>query len=237
MEAQFKRAHITDSGTKFYHVLASLPIEVASVLKDDLIASEDYNRLKASIREHFEASKAELFEDLISKTPLVGKPSLWLSELEKKALRLGITQDLVKHKFLQAVPQNVRMILVPHQDSMTLTQLGQLADDIVRVSRPGVVNEVNAVRAAPQPERQPNVPPAPAVQQARNEIGLRPFFEGQRPRVCRAHLYYGSKAKHCRNWCHWPNKGNVTVAQSRSASPAPTHSTPSRDSSPNGARN
>lgn len=51
-------------------------------------------------------------------------------------------------------------------------------------------------------------------------IGLKPFHDNQRPVVCRAHLYYGQRAKNCKPWCRWPNKGNINILpNSRPGSP------------------
>jgi len=54
----------------------------------------------------------------------------------------------------------------------------------------------------------------------------RPYYEGQRPRVCNSHIYFGSRAKHCRPWCEWPDKpshimhdNEKTPRQSRASSP------------------
>lgn len=57
--------------------------------------------------------------------------------------------------------------------------------------------------------------------------GLQPFRSGQKPQVCRAHLYYSQAARTCRSWCQWPHKPSglqvlpPSRPSSRSSSPAP----------------
>ena len=59
---------------------------------------------------------------------------------------------------------------------------------------------------------------------------LRPFSPGQRPRVCRFHIFFGAQARRCKPWCSWPFKDNVEILpSSRPASPAS-----SRPGSPSG---
>lgn len=49
---------------------------------------------------------------------------------------------------------------------------------------------------------------------------MTPFRQGQRPKVCRFHVYYGSSAIKCTAWCQWPNKTGLQIfPSSRSNSP------------------
>lgn len=51
--------------------------------------------------------------------------------------------------------------------------------------------------------------------------GVRPFSPDQRPKVCRGHLYFGRKARHCKPWCQWLDKSGCEIQpNSRPASPS-----------------
>ena len=225
MEAQFKRANIKSQSTKFYHVLSVLPVEAASVISEEVVSQENYDLLKKAVLTHYQQSKTELFEDLISKSPVVGRPSVWLRDLKRKAQCANVSSDLLRHKFLQALPSSVRIVLAGQKD-LSLDQLGTLADDLISFV-PSQSHNINAIN---------NNNNNGNVIRNRNQedngntthMSVKPFYEGQRPRVCRAHVFYGEKAKTCRNWCQWPDKSKVRISQSRNAS---------RDNSPNGRGN
>ena len=49
----------------------------------------------------------------------------------------------------------------------------------------------------------------------------RPFTAGQRPKICRYHLYFAEKAKSCKPWCQWPGQKPKNIEPtSRTNSPA-----------------
>ena len=103
INAQFHLANISDSVTKFYHVLSSLPADVARV-DPTVIAGQDFARLKEAVIELFEKTKPELFEKLISKSVMTGRPSEFLGDLRVVASKVGVGDDLVRHKFIQSLP-------------------------------------------------------------------------------------------------------------------------------------
>ncbi|KAK7074265.1 hypothetical protein SK128_000660, partial [Halocaridina rubra] len=51
-------------------------------------------------------------------------------EILRTASKLGVTDDLVKHKFLEAVPSSFSAVLASQQN-MDLPALGKLADELV----------------------------------------------------------------------------------------------------------
>ena len=248
LDAQFHIARITNDQTKFYHVLSSLPPETIARIPQDVLAKKEFDSLKESVTDTYEKTKPELFERLISRAHLTGRPSLFLSELREIADKVGVGDELIRHKFLQSLPAGIAAAL-GSQRELSLSQLGKLADELlplVQGSRAaGSVNAVN-VEAEPLPQpsgamfspvlcfmtpTQPRYPsdprrhPARAPVPARAQdvsIGLTPYYDGQRPQVCRAHLFFGTRARTCKPWCKWPSKAADLTVQpsSRSASPA-----------------
>ena len=226
LEAQFTVAGVTVDSTKFFHALAHLPVCVVSRISNDILQGNSYDELKDAVVSHFEASKPELFDQLLKEKALVGRPSDFLADIHKIAQKVGVTDDLIRHRFQQAMPSQLRPVLATQQ-ALTLDQLGKLADEILPLCKPSnTVFEVNAVSTPAHGNNAPDTcpPRRPTASTSSNQHrGLMPFRSGQRQRVCRAHIFYGADARSCRPWCAWPDKSGakVSATSSRSSSPAP----------------
>ena len=229
LNAQFNLNRITKNKTKFYHALAALPPDTVCKLDATIISNEDYPALKDAVSNLFERTKPELFERLISKasTNVTGRPSLFLAELREIASKVGVGDELVRHKFLQCVDPSIAAVLAA-QD-IPLLQLGRLADELLPFMKKSAAYMVQTEHhASPPPRRAPPRKPPTATDSIPR--GVQPFSEGQRPKVCRAHIYFGKAARTCRPWCHWPNKQPSLRVEpdsrlpSRSSSPAPERS-------------
>ena len=130
LDAQFQLARITASDTKFYHVLSSLPPDTIAHVSPDVLASKNFDKLQEAVTDMYEKAKPELFERLISKARLTGRPSLFLSELRKIAEKVGVGDELIRHKFLQSLPTGIAAALASQRE-MSLSQLGKLADELL----------------------------------------------------------------------------------------------------------
>ena len=129
-DAQFQLARITASDTKFYHVLSSLPPDTIAHVSPDVLAGKDFDKLQEAVTDMYEKTKPELFERLISKARLTGRPSLFLSELRKIAEKVGVGDELIRHKFLQSLPTGIAAALASQRET-SLSQLGKLADELL----------------------------------------------------------------------------------------------------------
>ena len=219
LEAQFHLAKISASKTKFFHALSQLPADVVDRLPPSSLDTEAYDDLKAAVVSTFEQSKLELFNGLMSNQTYSGKPSLYLQEMLRQATRLSIGEDIVRMQFLKTLPLQVQTTLASHV-SLSLQQLAEIANDLVIMIPPTTVMAVSppASAAAPTARTQPARTSRPTT-----SFGLTPFHQNQRPQICRAHIFYGPRAKNCKPWCKWPNKNNVTLLpNSRSSSPTPS---------------
>ena len=216
LEAQFEVKSITQSPTKFYNALSHIPVDVAERLPERVRTSKDYEELKKSVIETFQKTKPELFEKLISDTKLTGRPSLYLQELNSIAKKVGVGEDLVKHRFIQALPMAIAPAIASQRDT-PLEQLGRLADELMPFTKVAEM-QVQAVTNAQEVNTvQGNISYKPRTT---NNWDLTPFREGQRPRVCRSHIFYGNRSDRCKHWCQWPNKSNCRMQpNSRPASP------------------
>ena len=228
IEAQFELKSITLSSTKYFNALSNLPASVVTLIPPSVFESKDYEILKQSVVSSYEKSKPEILEKLMSQTTLTGRPSVFLQEMMSQATKINVGEDKVRHKFIQALPQSISPVIAA-QSSLSIEALGKLADDLLPYFSTNA--NINAVyhqhgrynsnsrndnrrsHSRPDNSTTSNLP-----------FGFKPFAEDQRPKICRAHLYFGTKAKNCKPWCHWPNKSNFNILpasrpSSRSSSP------------------
>ena len=140
-------------------------------------------------------------------------------EMMNLASQVGANDDLIRHKFQQALPEHIAPILMT-QKTATLEELGKLADELMALK--GLGEKVSMVS-----------PNASSSSHSRDkhsfrrhkQNGIAPFSEGQRPKVCRWHLYFGHQsAKRCMNWCQWPTKQKCSILLSNNSSPASSRS-------------
>jgi hypothetical protein len=109
-DAQFKFGRITSDETKYFHAISSIPMEYLEILPRDVIDSNNYENLKSALIAAYEQSKPELFEKLISSKSFSGRPSTNLQEFSGRpstnlqelrtiASKVGVGDELVRHKF------------------------------------------------------------------------------------------------------------------------------------------
>ncbi len=163
-----------------------------------------------------ERTKPELFNHLLDSVP-VGKPSQYIKDMRRTADSLKLTDcdDLLKHRLISSQPAEVAPVLMSQAANLTASQLGEFADQMLTL-RPRTV--CAAAPSPPSPRRSESAFPP-----LRRHVGLSPFRPSQRQVICRAHIFYGSRARSCRPWCQWP--GHKPAVQSstpqRSRAPSP----------------
>ena len=82
MESQFVLDGITNDTTKYHHILAAIPEDVAIKLSMEI---EDYSSLKDSITKVYQKSKTEVIEEALETISLDGhKPSVCLLRIQRK---------------------------------------------------------------------------------------------------------------------------------------------------------
>lgn len=217
LEANFHIKHITTEETKFFHLIANLPPDVITKISATVIANHSYKETKEVVVNIHERTKPELFSKLITKTSMTGRPSYYMQELNSIAAKVGVGEDLVRHQFIQALPPTISPVLAAQKD-LTLTQLGNLADELTPFFHQVLHVKSNVQSHSKQPSLNSQTRDNSVI-----PIGLRPFNDQQRPRICRGHIYYADKSRTCKPWCRYPNKTNCTIQpNSRASSPAPS---------------
>ena len=208
MEAQFALSNITVSSTRFHHALSALPGSVVMCLDDDIIEARDYDKLKIEVLEQTMPNRAELFDQFLQNSPLAGRPSQHLQTMKRLAQQVGASEEMVRHKFQKSLPAHVALMLATQKTS-SLEEIGRLADELIAISPVQHTQEVQESSLDVDVIRRPT----------KTTTSLEPFTPDQRPKVCRAHIYFGPEAKSCCPWCLWPDKRGVRITQSRNSSP------------------
>ena len=226
LNSQFHLRNITTSKTKFYTALAALPADLVSRLPSYIVESENYDSLKDKVISIYEETKPELLDKLLNQTTFQGRPSEKLQKIMKLASKVNVGDDIIKHRFLQILPPNVATVMASQKD-LNLQQWGKLADELspyFNTSQPCQVMNVNQSNSSSSNSSQNNnhdSKPKKNFGKGKFSQGLAPFYADQRPKICRAHLYFAEKAKFCKPWCKWPVKTNCQIQpNSRSSSPA-----------------
>ncbi|XP_037528629.1 uncharacterized protein LOC119405875 [Rhipicephalus sanguineus] len=142
VEARFQVRRITSQESKYLHVVAALPPDIADAI-DDVLASppseKAYDELKSTVLKHLEVSEQTRLQQLLSHEELGDKrPSQLLHRMRQmlgqKASEVR-QQPLLRELFLQRLPQSTRMILAG-SDDVALERLAQLADRITDCTEP-----------------------------------------------------------------------------------------------------
>ena len=134
MESQLVLAGITNDTTKYHHILAAIPEDVAINLPMEI---EDYSSLEDSITQVFQKSKTELIEEALGTISLDGqKPSVCLFRIRRKLsdCQLTMDNDVIKHRLMQAMPISTRSSLCAHLD-LPPDKFAKLADTIYSYSK------------------------------------------------------------------------------------------------------
>lgn len=206
-EAQFGIANVKDEVKQFFYVFTTLPDDIAVLCQAEHTDSAPYTALKKEILALWDQPKiAHLNEVFGTMSQCDDKPSILQCRIKESFKDAGIafTDEAVIHKIMQALPNDTAKLLIAHSHSNLATFL-TVADTVWAAMR---------YRATPE---SPTAAPVDAVSTAaaEEEPGVRPFQPGQRPKVCRAHIYYGLEARTCRAWCQFPGPIDLSLLQHR----------------------
>ena len=222
LEAQFHLKNITQTRTQFFHALSALPANVLIDIPSEELEKENYDELKQTIIATYERTKPELFDKLMSNQVMTGRPSAYLRQLQQLATKVGVNDELVRHKFLANLPPSIAPV-VAASTGTSLIQLGTLADESMALYNSVVSNSssnrISHVKEVPKINRGKDSSFSSETKPV--QYGTVPFHPDQKPKICRFHLFYAEKARRCKPWCRFPSKKNCSMQpSSRSASPA-----------------
>ena len=217
-ESQFALRAVSSSRTKYYHVVAALPLAVAGrvlhLIEQVPEGDEPYELLKEALVAAYSLTEYQKAEALFKLPPLgTATPGEMLSQI--KAL-LPPSHDkkcfLVRHMFLSRLPENVRTILL-RDGSASLDELAASAETLMSAqpqssfSTPSFsVEELEArvdavARRFPPPRRSAAPPPRRRVRSPPRRVML----DGQElPPLCWYHRTFGDAATKCRHSDEYP---------------------------------
>lgn len=230
-EAQFATRAISAEATKYAHVIAALPQEVAQDIRDILInppQKEQYTTLKAKLIERVSASEQRRVQMLLTEEELGDrKPSQLLRRMEQFLGEQKLEKGILKQLFLQRLPVNVRLILASTSEALSLSDLADLADRIIE-AHPEPLGTMSAIAQTPVVQAKPasstlesqvtdltrlvrelttvvgrmQRSQSRSRSRTRNRDGKRDTPSDAAPdELCWYHSKYGDNAHHCRPPC------------------------------------
>ncbi|XP_064488359.1 uncharacterized protein LOC135400457 [Ornithodoros turicata] len=169
VEAQFLLAGITSQITRYRHLLASLPPEIAMDVADIIAnppAQNPYDHLKSSILQRTTISERTRLQQLLHSEELGDRrPSQLLRAMQVLLAdrAASLDDDLLRELFLSRLPSSVQMVLAT-ATALPLAQLAQLADKVTEVASPSTpIAAVSESCRFPNPRCQPPVSAAPST--------------------------------------------------------------------------
>lgn len=230
VEAQFHLRRITTQLSRFYHVVASLPPNVADEIDDVLTEpprEDAYDHLKSILLERTTASERSRIQQLLTAQELGDRrPSQLLHQMRQLlGPQATDSQDrILRELFLQKLPQGMRMVLAA-ADDMPLDRLATLADRTAEYSAPSIAAVASHEPHEPQPwqatvaEIKASIAElscAVAAMKASDERPRRsrrgsPHARSASRRASRSssralcwyHRRYAERATHCHQPCSW----------------------------------
>jgi hypothetical protein len=228
VEADFATANITQSKTKFNHVVKKLEASVATKVRHLLVGprvpadADKYNALKAALLKVYNISAAERDRQFHALTLGDKQPSILLGEMTT-LLPDGQDTPLYRRHFLNKLPDTIRLALAGKKG--TLDELAEDANDLMDEFRLQTTGknllvadhivpspdpceaEVNAVyarygRARPQGKSRNAATPAPGKPKLT-------AAEAKAAGFCFFHARFGDAAKKCQIPCSYKPPKNA----------------------------
>ena len=225
MESQFFLTGITNDEKEFHHILVAIPEDVAINLPMDI-------DIKDHIYGIFQKSKQEMIEEALGMISLDSqKLSFCLMRIQGKLAECNLTLDdnLLKHRLMQVMPLSLKTALSADLE-LPVEQFPKLADTIYSYSNTVCschksskhicdLYTADAIKTIIQSAFNAIQPISKQIKVKENTH--RPFTAGQRPKICRYHLYFAEKAKSCETCCQWPGQKPKNIESTpRANSPA-----------------
>ena len=234
VESNFKVHRITNDRIRYHAVYAVLPEDIALDIPDEM---ESYEELKGLVLNVTDKSNQEKMQEALGECTLDGRrPSQFIRHARNKLREVGLdpTDDLLKNRLLHAMPQDARLTLTG-QEHLPLDSYCSIADNIYdllertkALSVTHVHKQNNNNESRHNNSYQSRNTTTSTKSTPRGNHGYLPYAEGQRQKICRAHLYFAEKARSCKTWCRWPGPKPERIEPSSTFSSANS----SRTSSP-----
>lgn len=231
IEAIFHCRRITSEGTKYSHIVANLPTDVATEIADLIYerpAEQPYTKVKEALINRTAATDEQNIRTLLSGMQLGDRtPSQLLRHMKHLMGNRPITEPILKELWLQNLPNDMRTVLsVVHKDTL-LETLAQLADQVhssYGLRAPATMQPVTSESSiAQQLENLGQEFSAMKLElnALRHQMHQKEYARfrsrsrtpslprdascssppSNRVRICRYHRRFGSQAKRCQPYC------------------------------------
>ena len=239
VKAQFSQYEITDQKARFNLVVAALPNDVATLIRDVILNPDQKepfdNLINILLKRVTPTDSVRLTQILESEQIGLKTPGDFLRHLQYLQGGMVLDEKLLKIIFLKRLPSNIRQILLTQTGS--LTELAELADKIYDAGdRPALVQatvgapsleqtvtelkaEINDLRVhmadvqASCAPRQPSQPRQRQYRQStsfRQPTGQRQTTLSRQGQLCWYHNTHGDRAHSCQPPCAWKSGNEPT---------------------------
>ena len=226
VECQFTSRGITNELTKFQHIVANLPPEIAMEVRDFLVtppAEQPFTKLKEMLVRRTTISEQQRLKQLLSQETISDqKPTQVLRRMHQL---LGNNSQLLddsifREMFLQRLPSSVQMVLAAADKGSSVQTLAELADKVMEVSQQNV--PITAVHKGQDTELANIRQDIASLKQSMEQLSFhmdklinyqpkhRSFSRGRsksrngrNSEMCFYHERFGEKAKHCLKPCNY----------------------------------
>lgn len=234
LEAQFRLARITQSETKYYHVIAKLDADVLQCCSD-LIQNfesaagsaepEKYEKLKARIVGEYTMTESARMQMLFQQCELGDrKPSQLLREMRTLAAGVVTDDNLIRKLWLQRLPETTQAVLKVLADTISAQELTLKADQLFEVTK-SATTSVMAIKEDKESTEMQLI--HDQIQALTSEIAAirrdsrdrrnygssnsqqsssRGAFGHQDTEICYYHRRFGKSARQCRSPCKFSTK-------------------------------
>lgn len=205
---------ITASKTKFNYIVAHVPPEIASLVRDVIVnpdPEDPYKKLKEEITKRSgESSQAEIRRLLAGEQLGDRSPSELLRVMQRRAESHALPDKVLLELFLQQLPSHVQSILAAIEP-LSLTKAAEVADRILEVSPANVSQVSNRADNLAQSNYQELMAQIKQLDARLNAFMRNKKFRDRRSRsrsnsrskICWYHSKFGNQAQKCATPCKW----------------------------------
>ena len=168
-----------------------------------------YSELKRIILSLNQKSSQQKIEEALGEMDLAGRKSsafIRSTKAKLKEIDLKPSDEILKHKIIKAMPGEAKMSLTASQ-SLSLDAFCAVADNLFELLNRSSVNNVESHphNKARSDRMQNNISNQGHANHSSNlSDACLPFHPDQKPKICRAHIFYAERARTCKHWCRWP---------------------------------
>ena len=146
IESQFATRGITESKTKYNHLVGALDPTILSKVRDVLLsasaAADPYKSLKEALKTRLGDSPQHQLQNLLQAASSDQRPSVILGDMERVLGSTALSQDFARQLFLSRLPEAFRIALQTLPPGTSLRDLATKADAMLDASFPAVASPI-----------------------------------------------------------------------------------------------